>query len=110
VSAKVVLDEGVTYGPGPDGRSWVKGIPQILSDPEAIQLYKCNSRFLVTELESAGKVKAAPSEAKVDEPLAEEAPSGAKEDEAPLEIKDEAEDKPAKRKYRKSTAKRKRKG
>lgn len=55
--ARVELKEGATYGPGLDGRIWKNAVPQILSDPRAISFYKNNSRFLVTELISIGKVK-----------------------------------------------------
>ena len=55
--AKVELIEGVSYGPCPDKRTWKKGIPQLIYDPKSIEFYKNNSRFSVSYLESAGKVK-----------------------------------------------------
>ena len=101
MSAKVELKEGVAYGPGPDGRNWVKGIPQILADHEAINLYKSNSRFSVSELASVGKVKAAPVDSVVDE-TSEEVPAKSEEE--------EKEAKSTSKKDKKSSSKRKRKG
>jgi len=111
MTAKVELKEGVTYGPGPDGRSWQKGIPQFLVDSKAIQDYKSNSRFSVAELESAGKVKAALVEPVADE-IPEKAPE-AEDDENAEGFKSEDGEKEVKtipKKDKKPSSKRKRKG